>query len=318
MVTGGESTPSRYFVAFAPRMKMKSTALVILGMGVMTAITVIGVNAVAPAALARNVAPGVVLLWLIAYAAFLAFAFKPQKIRVLLAGNSVTINQSAGDVFSLAGAKLGRWTAASYGTSQGTALHLRNARHTFVLGGRDHRMAADTKFQALPVRSVSAYMSAADFDVLLNVVRGRGALDGHPALAPEPIRCLLLPNVARFVARISFRGTPRPSLAIDVGPDVISVVDARTNAPISRTPLQQVRAIPAIHTYSGRVTYTMPVLVVQAPGVKPLSIGIPDFRFSWRGKVPTQPPPRYVVSGADWRTLVDALGLSPILEVSSD
>src|SRR6202021_3574033 len=44
--------------------------------------------------------------------------------------------------------------------------------------------------------------------------------------------------------------------------------------------------------------------------------GFTGYRFSWRGAVPQKKDPAYYVSGADFSTLVDNLGLAPQLEDS--
>jgi hypothetical protein len=91
-----------------------------------------------------------------------------------------------------------------------------------------------------------------------------------------------------------------------------------------------VTATPADWTFSDRISSTMPVLVVRGPGVQPLSIGCLDgigvrgprfsfnpkgqYRFLWRGEVPKEKEPAYWVSGADWLTLVEKLGLTSQLE----
>jgi hypothetical protein len=66
---------------------------------------------------------------------------------------------------------------------------------------------------------------------------------------------------------------------------------------------------------------TTPAMVVSVPRLQPLTIGCRDSlgglerRFSWRGKAPrVNEPPEYAVSGADWLTLVEKLGLAPYLE----
>jgi DNA-binding beta-propeller fold protein YncE len=75
---------------------------------------------------------------------------------------------------------------------------------------------------------------------------------------------------------------------------------------------------------------TTAVLVVQVADSQPLTIGCPDwagpptttwggstkmaYRFAWRGEVPPGQEPAFVVSGADWLTLVEKFGLAPRLE----
>src|SRR5262249_22819678 len=105
-----------------------------------------------------------------------------------------------------------------------------------------------------------------------------------------------------------------------------------SDAPIASAPIAQVTATPAASTRSMAYMGTMstPVLVVGVPNSQPLSIGCPDFagpagatwsgrtklsyRFSWRGEVPAGQEPEFVVSDADWLTLVEKFGLSPRLE----
>jgi hypothetical protein len=129
---------------------------------------------------------------------------------------------------------------------------------------------------------------------------------------------------------------PQPGLAMDVGKDAIWVTDLNLNALIASAWLAQVTATPAENrTYVFRAgTWTTPVLVARVPGLQPLTIGCPDSpesawprvsysaagvnrnvsRFSWRGEVYQENQPEYVVSGADWLTLVEKFGLAPQLE----
>ena len=83
--------------------------------------------------------------------------------------------------------------------TMGTALHLHCGPHRFVLGGRDHRIAAGTRIEApdagygLPV-DVDAWLWAPDFDELLTMVGHRSGLDLRRPAPGEPTRCLLFPN----------------------------------------------------------------------------------------------------------------------------
>jgi hypothetical protein len=122
-------------------------------------------------------------------------------------------------------------------------------------------------------------------------------------------------------------GGPRPGLAIDVGKDAISVIDLTTNALIASASLAQVTATPAKHedpSESG-ISHPTAVLVVDVPGLQPLTIGsttfaghsllgLPPRRFSWRAKVRKAKKPNYLVMDADWLTLVEKFGLAPYLE----
>jgi hypothetical protein len=133
------------------------------------------------------------------------------------------------------------------------------------------------------------------------------AMLGTSGAAPDGFfRCLLLPNAVGLQ-------TPKPTLALDVSRDGIRLVDPSSDAPVASAWRAQVTATPALHrpgNYGADIP--MPVLVVRAPGWQPLAIGSPGAR-SWRGEVPQEAAPGYVVSDADWSVLVDNFGLGPQL-----
>jgi DNA-binding beta-propeller fold protein YncE len=275
-----------------------------------------------------------------AYVVFQRRINREKTVLVCVTSDGLTVHTRPGDVFSFGDVQLGKWTLAGYGsTAKGTALHLRSGRHRFVVGGRDHRLATETPLQAPPVDSVDASMSASEFDELLSMVGHAGGLDVRAPAPGQPTRCLLTPNPVRMYSS-SFFGMfknsatalrlnahpPQSSMAIDVGNDAISVIDLNGNARIASAPVAQVTATPAASTRS----LTAPVLVVRVANSQPLTIGCPDFagppqatwngstkvtyRFSWRGQVPAEDEPAFVVSDADWLTLVEKFGLASHLE----
>jgi hypothetical protein len=125
-----------------------------------------------------------------------------RKILVCVTSDGVTGDQRPGDVFSLADAKLGLWGPGTL--TAGTALHLHCGPQSFVVGGRDHRLATATRLDAPPVDCPDAWMSASDFDELLTMVGRRSRLDvGGPA-AGEPTRCLLFPKEMQAVVSGAF------------------------------------------------------------------------------------------------------------------
>jgi DNA-binding beta-propeller fold protein YncE len=125
---------------------------------------------------------------------------------------------------------------------------------------------------------------------------------------------------------------PQPTVAIDVGENEISAIDLKSTTVITSASPAQVTATPAENTRRmprlGK--QTTPVLVVSFADAQPLTIGCGDwteppqptrigrtklaYRFSWRGDVRAEPEPMYVVSDADWLTLVEKLGLTASLE----
>jgi DivIVA domain-containing protein len=120
-------------------------------------------------------------------------------------------------------------------------------------------------------------------------VRGQGR--------EEPIRCLLY--------RLGSRDQQTPVIAIDVDKHALRVIDLDSNALIASASLAEVTATPAHHG-------GIPVLVVDGPGLQPLTIqphleeGFSRRAQSGRlaGRVKAKKPD-YFVTDADWLTLVE-------------
>jgi hypothetical protein len=163
------------------------------------------------------------------------------------------------------------------------------------------------------------------------------SVNEESATQEQPTRCWLVSFSTLAGASYSeaIAGHFKPSLAIDVGKDRISVLDPNTDALVASAPLAEVTATPANREYKyGSRRTTMPMLVVCVPGSQRLTVGclevvqgfVPTlrsvssknaaYRFSWRGTVPPEKDPAYFVSGADWLTLVEKFGLAPQLEDS--
>ena len=351
---GDDATASRSFVATAAapttkQMMRYTSRFILAGIGLLGLLqgAVVLVGAIVGWPSAMQVGGGVIffgflLLGFPAYAAFQRRIYRDKKMLVEVGGDGLTVNTKPGAVFSFGAAQLGRWTPAGYGgMTKGTALHLRAGTDRFVLGGRDHRITSGTPLEAAPVDGVDAWVWAAEFDELLTSA-GRWPIDGQ---APEETRCLLVPNSMRSISSSFFgmfkntatalrlnANPPQPSIAIDVDKDAVSLIDLKSNSPTASAPVAQVTATAALSTrsmpYVG--TQTTPVLVVRVPDAQPLTIGCPDvtgppqimwngrsrlnYRFSWRGTVPREQEPAFVVSDMDWLTLVEKFGLATQLE----
>jgi hypothetical protein len=161
-------------------------------------------------------------------------------------------------------------------------------------------------------------------------------------LRRDRLRCELVPvPSSKYVG--SFRRKlkpPLPALVLDMDTnDAIRVIDANTNELIASDWLGRVTAAPANYTYvdENNPSYTQPLLIVDVPGFQPLRIGArsmgsgwggPQFRYGWRGSFPTSnlifffvvwllrinkvrsaKEPAYVVTEAEWLTLVEKFGL---------
>jgi hypothetical protein len=241
-----------------------------------------------------------------------------RRFTVGIAHDGLTVN---GRIVAFGDASLGRWQVLQrYGDmTAGTALHLRSRNRHFVLGGRDHRLANDVRLEADPVDRVDAWMWDSDFAELVTKIPGLDV--GGPAPG-EPLRCLL------FRRPTSGKVAPTPSRTIDVGADTITIINPDTDAPVAAVSPTEVAATPAEWTRPERNAATWPVLVARIPGSQALSMTCLDgprfsfrprsaYRFSWHDEAPEKQDPAYLVSAADWLTLVEELGLAPLLQDSA-
>jgi hypothetical protein len=241
-----------------------------------------------------------------------------QKYVLAVNGDALTIG-SRGEVYSLADAQLSLWP------NIGVTLHLHSGRRRFILGGRDRQIGPATTLDAPPIQLVDARLPASEFDELLRL-GGRAAARG-PAPG-EPIRCILFPNSQTIVnsGGLALRkkqrlvnSLGREQLFIDVDNDTIRVIDPDGHAVGASVPVSQATATPWIYqtrdSETGHVSNT-PALTMSVPGMPPLPIGcthigISGRRFSWSGMVDvTGEPPTYILSAADWLTLVEKFGLA--------
>jgi hypothetical protein len=271
----------------------------------------------------------------------MAFYFwnKRGDMLICVTSEGLTVNRRQGDTYSLVDARLGYWMVTEFRRRRagaimlGTALHLRCGPKTLVLGGRDHRMGAEARLEAPPAERLDAWMWAADFDRLLVMIGSRSRLDVRGPAPGEPIRCWLFTNPWLLTRRQRRRET-LPVLALDVGSDQIRVFDPNGNVPVASALLTQVTATSAdcVVRMSGswKVNFIEPALIISFPGMKPLTIGCHDEtdpwgtwvwgtrqfprRFAWSDNVPSERETDFVVSGADWLTLVEKFGLSGHLD----
>jgi hypothetical protein len=326
-----ESAASRCFVAFPPAWgseagSVKRTYIRMYGfLGGLVALyaVIYVVNTVSPESELRlGIGLGVAFAFCIVvflYYRASANRYARRRFHVDVTSDALTVAERPGDVFSVNGAKLGVWAPVD-GMTVGTALHLQCGSQGFVLGGRDHRISTGARLDAPPANTVDAWISASDFDELLTMTGRRSGLDvGGPA-SGEPTRCVLFPNpqLAQQAGTLSagertrlVKSSGQPRVAIDMGADAIRVLDAHTNALVTSAAPAQVTATPETYTYE-QWSHTggglpipetpdeSPVLVVQFPGMQPLSItcldkadlapvsyGVKpmDPRFSWPGNV---------------------------------
>jgi hypothetical protein len=240
-----------------------------------------------------------------------------QQCVLNVTGDALTIGKD-GEVYSLADAQLGIWV------NIGVALHMHAGRRHFVLGGQDRRIGPATSLEAPPTPLVDARLSASDFDELLRL-GGRSAARG-PAPG-EPTRCVLFPNSASIekMGPFAFRkkqqlvgSIDKPQLFIDVDNDSIRVIDPNSNADNASAAISRSTATPVTYERpsddSGYVSI-VPAMTLGVPGAQPLTFGCNHleggkWRFSWSAHLPIiSDPPTYLLSAADWLTLVQAFGL---------
>ncbi len=266
---------------------------------------------------AKPVAGGILVGMLLVYCVFAVVALTPVPLLIDVGSAGITLDEGRRGVFPAATARLGVWQLPLYGVAAGTAVHLGGGGATFCLGGRDHRPSPALRLDVAPVQEVDAFVTAAELDAVLAVLHASGA-PAVPSLGPPPtvVRCALAPN--RATLRGGFAGTPTVELFLDLYPEGLRIVHARTGALVAEAPLGQVRAFPARHTYSGRPSFTMPLLMLVFPGPVAFTVGIPDYRFAWLGEAHEQAPAPHVVGGPDWLALVERMGLTARLTVGKD
>jgi hypothetical protein len=261
-----------------------------------------------------------------------------RKYLITVTDDRLTIDRRRGEDYPLVDASLGLWA------NMGVALHLQQGHHRFLLGGRDCRIGPATPLNAPPVPLVDGWLSQADFDAVLSLSGRWSSAAGGP-VPGDAVRCVMFPNplLIQQMGPFAFlkkqrltQSLSQPQLFIDVESDAIRVIDANSNALNASASLPQVTAAPAtyhlgsghrfpsaenlVSDAAGEYFSTMPAVAVRVPGMQPLTIGCRDFtglkrRFSWGGNVPvSNDPPAYVVSAADWLTLIEKLGLAQYLE----
>jgi hypothetical protein len=264
-----------------------------------------------------------------------------RGIVLRVTSRALTVDERPGESYPFLGAKLGTWGQTGSMT-MGTALHLQSGTRHFTLGGRDHRLPEGTPLTApdaglgMPT-DVDAWLPATDFDAILEIYGGPRRT-GDAESGGERW-CLLFPNMLSYQKK--FVASPfelaqlkescqRPCVGIFVGAEAIWVTDLNTNAPLGSASLAQVTATPATYKpplfslYRGRnVQYSIaPEITVSAPSIPSLRIACIDStlgtyhrRFVWPAQVPeVNDPADYMVSGADWQTLVRAFGLARYLQ----
>ena len=241
-----------------------------------------------------------------------------QKYVLTINGDVLTI-APRGDIYSLADAQLSLWP------NIGVALHLHSGGRRLILVGRDRQIGPATPLDAPPIQLVDARLPASEFDELLRL-GGRAAARG-PAPG-EPTRCILFANSQTIVnsGPFAFRkkqrlvnSLGREQLFIDVDNDTIRVIDPESHAVDATAPVTRITATPLSYetrdVESGHVSKT-PALTLAVPGVPALTFGCPRLersgpRFSWSGNAHVVgDPPTYILSAADWLTLVDKFGLA--------
>jgi hypothetical protein len=155
---------SRRFVASAPRLG-KRVGLTLLGASSVSGLLVLLVLPVVFPHLEGRAVHGIAALtWCAAIGAIVRVGQMTRDVSIYLMSDSLVINEGSGGIFPLMNARLGQWGG------QGTALHLRNADHRFVIGGRQYSTATGTRLEAKRLYTVDAWLPASDFHALLDVV----------------------------------------------------------------------------------------------------------------------------------------------------
>jgi hypothetical protein len=264
--------------------------------GWMLTLVVVGVTGLAFPQLASVLKPVAIAIG-VAGAAVFAFIMVPKRLTVEVRGREVVIGERT---FPIDGATIGVCLLPMYGVSFGTALILSDGGRRFTLAGRDVRPPVDGPH----VQATDAYLEAADFDALL-------ALLAVPRWFDAPGRCLLAGSNVSF-------GSQKPTMALEIQGTTLQVIDLASQRPLASAPVNAVGVQLATHVSTGRVSLRFPVLALTVPGLEqPLTITIPDFRYSWRDDGPRSKQARYVCGGPDWLLLIRTFALEPSLQIGN-
>jgi hypothetical protein len=164
MPVSAESAAPGRFVASAPRLGKRVGLSLLAASSVSGLFVLIGLPLVFPHLEGRIVHGIAGLTWAAAIGTAYRVGWMSRDVSIYLTSDSLIVNEGSGGVFPLVDAKLGQWAG------QYTALHLRNADHRFVLGGREYPVPAGARLDAKRVYSVDAWMPASAFHSLLTMV----------------------------------------------------------------------------------------------------------------------------------------------------
>jgi hypothetical protein len=164
MPVRGASAAPRRFMASAPRLGKRVGLPLLAASSVSGLFVLIVLPLVFPHFEGRTVHGIAALTWCAAIGAIVKVGQMSRDVSISLTSDSLIVNEGSGGIFPLMNVELGQWAG------QGTALHLRNADHRFVLGGRQYAVSTGARLDAKRVYSVDAQMPASTFHALLNSV----------------------------------------------------------------------------------------------------------------------------------------------------
>lgn len=164
---------------------------IMLGMNLV--VVVVGSSVAAlPPAIARALAPVMILAFLVGSGILMARMFRTQKIFIEVRQGGLVVDEGRGGVFPVTGALLGPWRTPGLGVIAGSVLHLFDGERSFRIGGSDHTLPPGLLASVPATEDVHAQLPLDDFQSLLSLL---------PLSSPAParreapaLRFPLLPN----------------------------------------------------------------------------------------------------------------------------
>jgi hypothetical protein len=135
------------------------------------------------------------------------------------------------------------------------------------------------------------------------------------AIGTALIVSILVGGIVLTVLRARRRA---PGLEIEIDSREFRLRDPQKGTVLAATPISMIQAVPAMYSYTGRVSFEHAVLTLRLSPTDEVALAVYDTRYRWRDPVPHVSAPRWIVGPPDWNVLLDLFGARRLAVVQSD